>query len=360
MASHVITIIAEVGVNHNGSLDTALRLIDGAADAGADIAKFQSFSAASLVTSGLQKAAYQIRQTGAAENQYEMLKALELDFDAHLKIIKHCQDRGIGFLSTPFDLDSLSMLVDSLGQSRIKVGSGDLTNAPHLLDIARRNCVVILSTGMATLAEVEAALGVLAFGYTGRKTSANCEEFTRAFSSNEGKAALQEKVTVLHCTTEYPAPLASINLRAMDTLAERFGLPTGFSDHSEGDTAAIAAAARGAVIIEKHLTLDRGMVGPDHIASMEPTAFADMVRAVREVEICLGRRDKKPEPAEIANISAARKFLVAKAPIAKGDVFSESNLTTKRAGGGITALSYFDWLGRKASRDFDVDEIVSP
>ena len=359
MSSDSITIIAEVGVNHNGSLDTALSLIDAAKDAGADIAKFQTFSAASLVTKGMQKAAYQIRQIGDEVDQYEMLKALELDFNAHQKIIGHCHDRGIGFLSTPFDLHSLSMLVDELGQSLIKIGSGDLTNAPLLLDIARRNCTVILSTGMATLKEVEMALGVLAFGYTGKGTP-NSGAFFRAFMSAEGKAALLEKVHILHCTTEYPAPMASINLRAMDTLAEHFGLPVGFSDHSEGATASIAAVARGAVIIEKHLTLDRSMNGPDHIASMEPEAFAAMARAIRDVEVFLGRGEKQPDPAEIANISIARKVLVAKIAIAKGEVFSTDNLTTKRAGDGVSALNYFDWLGQKAVKDFDLDEIVSP
>lgn len=353
---HVL-VIAEAGVNHNGSLETALELVDAAAEAGADLVKFQTFRAEALVTKTAPKAAYQIDRTGGGD-QFNMLKALELDEQAHQAILQRCSERSIGFLSTPFDLSSLAFLVDKLKQTCIKVGSGDMTNAPLLLDIAQRGCSIIMSTGMATLDEVERALGVLAFGYIGEGAK-NASAFAKAFASPAGKTALQRHVALLHCTTEYPAPINSINLRAMDTLATHFGLPVGFSDHSEGITPSIAATARGARIIEKHITLDRSQDGPDHAASMEPAQFTQMVQAIRDVQGALGSAIKQPDSVELANKVVARKSLVAARPIAKGENFSAQNLTVKRPETGVSALNYFDWLGREATCDYCVDEVVS-
>ena len=355
-----VTVIAEAGVNHNGSLETALALVDAAADAGADIVKFQTFRADTLVTRSAPKAAYQMRQTGGDDSQYGMLKALELSRDDHHAVMRQAADREVQFLSTPFDLDSLAFLTDDLGLKWIKVGSGDLTNAPLLLDLARRGCTVILSTGMATLEEIKRALGVLAFGYTAASNERpGRDAFDRAYFSSAGATSLARNVTLLHCTTEYPAPPESLNLHAMETLAATFGLQVGFSDHSEGDSAAIAAVALGACVIEKHLTLDRTMPGPDHAASMEPGAFRDMVAAIRSVERALGSGIKEPLGAELANRVAARKSLVAAEPIRKGDLFTSENLAVKRPGTGIPAENYFDWLGTVARRDFDVEETVS-
>jgi len=354
-----VTVIAEAGVNHNGSVETAKALIDAAAAAGADAVKFQSFKADALTTEAAPKAAYQARQTGAAQNQRDMLKTLELTEAGQRELLDHCRDRGVAFLSTPFDAASLAFLADELGLRTIKVGSGDLTNAPLLLGIAERGLKVILSTGMATMDEIEAALGVLAFGFSRSGGTPGRDAFRRAFLSPAGRAALKDRVTVLQCTTEYPAPLADVNLRAMDTIAARFGLPVGFSDHCEGSAAAIAAVARGARVIEKHITLDRTMAGPDHMASMEPGAFAAMVAAIRDVELALGDGVKRPLENEIANKAVARKSLVAARPIAKDEMFTVDNLTVKRPETGVPAYDYFDWLGRHASRDFDADEVIS-
>lgn len=352
-----VTIIAEAGVNHNGSLETALALVDAAANVGADFVKFQTFSAEALVTGDAPKAAYQARQTGDDGTQFDMLKSLELSADDHRELVAHCRQRGISFLSTPFDLASLALLTDDLGLRRIKIGSGDLTNAPLLLDTARRGCDVILSTGMATMDEIERALSVLAFGYT-EVGPASADAFAKAFMSGPGQAALRGRVTLLQCTTEYPASLTDINLRVMGTMAAAFGLPVGFSDHSVGAAAAIGAAARGACVIEKHLTLDRAMKGPDHAASMEPEEFRAMVMAIRDVEAALGSSEKRPTEVEIANRAVARKSLLAACAIAKGDYFTEENLTVKRPESGVSALEYFDRLGRKADYAYAANEFI--
>jgi N-acetylneuraminate synthase len=351
------TIIAEAGVNHNGRLDLALALIDAAADAGADIVKFQTFKADQLVTRDARKADYQVRNTGDASSQLDMLKSLELDDAAHRRLIEHCRNRGIRFLSTPFDHLSLDLLATGLGLELLKVGSGDLTNAPMLLEIARRNCSVILSTGMATMEEVEEALGVLAFGYAGTGAPSR-ESFRNAFASAGGRQSLRKKVVLLHCTSEYPAVAEEINLRAMDTLARTFELPVGFSDHSQGITIPIAAAARGAVVIEKHLTLDRRLPGPDHVASLEPAEFAAMVRAVRDVEKALGDGRKVPMPSELKTIPIARKSLIARGAIRRGEAFTADSLTVKRPGNGVSPLLYWDYVGRTASRDYQPDDVI--
>ena len=353
-----VTVIAEAGVNHDGRLDLALALVDAAADAGADVVKFQTFRAEELATRAAMQADYQVRNTGRAESQFEMLKALELDEGAHRSLLGRCKERKIEFLSTPFDETSLKLLVDGLGVRRLKVGSGDLTNAPLLLKIAHTGCDVILSTGMATLDEIDEALGVLACGYTEQK-KAGGRAFRAAFESPSGRASLRSKVTLLHCTSDYPAPDDEINLRAIDTLGERYGLPVGLSDHSVGISVPIAAVARGAAVIEKHLTLDRTMTGPDHAASIEPREFQTMVAGIRQVERAMGQGGKAPTPSERGTMPVARKSLVASAPIRAGEAFGAHNLAVKRPGTGLAPGRFWDLLDRRASRDYAPDELIA-
>jgi N-acetylneuraminate synthase len=351
-------IIAEAGVNHNGSVETALLLIDAAVDAGVDAVKFQTFKADKLVSKNALKAEYQKRLTEDGETQYEMLKKLELDHDAHLKLIHYCQTKKIKFLSTPFDTESADLLGKTFNLDMIKVSSGDLTNAPLLLHIARMAKSVIVSTGMSNLDEIEAALSVLAFGYVNKHSKPSAELFMDAYRSKEGQEILRHKVSLLHCTTEYPAPLRDINLKAMETLRASFGLRIGFSDHTLGITIPIAAAALGAEIIEKHFTLDRQMAGPDHQASLEPLELKEMVQAIRDVDIALGRATKAPTASEFKNIAIARKSIVAEVKINKGEPFTERNITVKRPGNGKSPMEYWSLLNRTASRDYEQDEPI--
>jgi len=355
-----VFIIAEAGVNHNGSLDRAFQLVDAAADAGADAVKFQTFKADSLVSRAAPKAQYQVATTGADESQHEMIRKLELDEAAHAALIAHCRERRIEFLSTPFDPESLELLAGKFGIARIKLSSGDITNAPLLLLAARSGKPVILSTGMSTLDEVAAALGVLAFGYREAHAKPSIAAFDRCFATAEGRAALGDKVVLLHCTTEYPAPMADVNLRAMGTLRDAFGLPVGYSDHTPGIAIPTAAVALGAVVIEKHFTLDRSLPGPDHKASLEPDELKQMVRAIREVEAALGSPIKQPAPSELGNRPVARKSLVAARDIVMGEVFTPENLAVKRPGDGISPVRYWEWLGKVADRDYHRDEKVGP
>ncbi|MGH6946944.1 MAG: N-acetylneuraminate synthase [Kiloniellales bacterium] len=353
-----VTVIAEAGVNHNGDLDRALALVDAAAEAGADVVKFQTFRAEGVASRFADKADYQKQTTDAAQSQVEMLRALELDREAHKSVMARCESRGIEFLSTPFDLDSLAFLVDDLKLGRLKIGSGDLTNAPLLLALARGRVPAILSTGMATLEEIREALGVLAFGYLGGDAPSRAA-FAAAYGSADGRRQLAKRVTLLHCTTEYPAPHGELNLKAMDAMVEAFGLPVGFSDHSLGTSAAVAAAGRGAVMVEKHLTLDRSLPGPDHRASLEPGELALMTAAIREVEAALGDGIKVPQPSEAKNKPIARKSLIAARPIKAGEPFTAENVTTKRPGSGLPPLLLWDLLGRTASRDYRADEPIA-
>lgn len=357
MAQPHTYIIAEAGVNHNGSIDMARKLIDVAARSGADAVKFQTFRAERLVSKTAQKAEYQKQTTGSEESQFEMIKKLELDVDTHRLLQQHCLECGIEFLSTPFDHESVDLLA-GLGVSRLKVPSGELTNAPLLLKIARAGLPVIVSTGMATLGEVEQALAVIAFGFV-RGEGASLAAFAEAYASAEGQQALRERVSLLHCTTEYPAPVADINLRAMDTLHAAFGLPVGYSDHTEGIAIPVAAVARGAQIVEKHFTLDRTLPGPDHKASLEPAELTAMVRSVREVEQALGSGLKAPAASEQKNISVARRSLVAVQPIAEGEVFTEENLAARRPGSGLSPMLYWQVLGTRARRAYAEDEQLS-
>jgi len=306
-----VYIIAEAGVNHNGSLDMALQLVDAAASTGADAVKFQTFRADRLVKRDAPKAEYQKQTTGTDESQYEMLQRLELPREAHFALLDRCAARGIDFLSTPFDEESLDFLADELGLKTIKLGSGEVTNGPLLLRAARKGVSVILSTGMSTLGEVETALSCLAFGYTKVDESPSLEAFLATYASDEGREALSRRVTLLHCTTEYPAPFEDVNLRSMLTMERAFALPVGYSDHTEGIAVSVAAVALGASVIEKHFTLDRALPGPDHRASLEPGKLAEMVRSVRQVESALGSGLKAPSPSERMNRKIVRKSLVA-------------------------------------------------
>jgi N,N'-diacetyllegionaminate synthase len=329
-------IVAEAGVNHNGDPDLARRLIDVAAHAGADVVKFQTFTADRLATRAAPKAAYQSETTGNAETQHAMLRRLELSDEMHRELIAHCQARNIEFLSTGFDIESVDLLA-ALGQRQFKIPSGEITNLPYLRHIGQLRKSVILSTGMATLAEVQTAVEVL-----------------------ERAGTPRSDMTVLHCTTEYPAPIAEVNLRAMLTLQAACGVKVGYSDHTPGIEVAIAAVAMGATLIEKHFTLDRSLPGPDHKASLEPSELAAMVTAIRNIESALGDGVKRVTPSEAKNQPIARKSLVARRAIRAGEPFSAENLTAKRPGTGVSPMRWDDIVGRRAPRDFAVDEQIEP
>ena len=353
-----VFIIAEAGVNHNGDFNTACQLIDVAVAACADAVKFQTFKAENLVTQHASKAAYQKVATGADENQLAMLKRLELKYEWHLQLVDYCQAKGIQFLSTAFDFESLAFLVDDLNVEQLKIPSGEITNGPFLLAHAVTGKRIILSTGMATLGEVETALGVLAFGYLAQTQAPSQQAFQQAYCSPAGQQALKEKVTLLHCTSEYPTPLENIHLRAMDVLQQAFGLKVGYSDHSVGLSVPIAAAARGASIIEKHFTLDRSLQGPDHKVSLEPDELKTMVKSIREVEQALGLGFKCPQPIEFENQTVVRKSLVASTAIAKGDCFTAANLAIKRPGTGKSPMEYWRVLGEKSTQAYAADQLI--
>ncbi len=357
-----VTVIAEAGVNHNGELARALALIDAAAEAGADVVKFQTFLPEALASKHAVQADYQMRnQTDSqkkGDSQLAMLKRLALSFDDHHVLLAHCKQRGIEFLSSPFDPESARFLLEDLALPRLKLGSGELTNGPLLLQLAQADRPLILSTGMATLDEVREALGVVAFGFLHETGSPSRAAFADAFKNEQAQALLKDRVTLLHCTTEYPCPPDQVNLRAMDSLRETFALPVGYSDHTAGVEVAVAAVARGACIIEKHFTLDRKLPGPDHRASLEPTELRRMIKDIRALEPVLGSAVKQPVPAEIANAAVARKSLVATRPIRAGEVFTTDNLTVKRPGIGRSPMDYWALLGQTARQNYDADEVI--
>lgn len=358
MTSRVF-VIAEAGVNHNGDLSLAKRLVDIAADAGADAVKFQTFRATELVGRSAPKAAYQKRNAGGEESSFQMIRRLELGVAEHEALIEHCARRNIRFLSTPFDLPSLELLTQRLDLSTIKVGSGEITNAPFLVAIARAAQRVILSTGMSTLTEVQNALEALAYGFTTPAPAMPRNgDLERAFSSTEGRRSLEARVAILHCTTEYPAPVEEVNLRAMDTLATAFGLPIGYSDHTQGIHISLAAVARGARVIEKHFTTDRSLPGPDHAASLEPDELRQLVRGIRDIESAMGDGTKAPTDSERGNIVVARKSIVAARPIATGETFTTENITCKRPGNGMSPFEYWGLLRRRAKRAYAEDEAI--
>lgn len=327
-------IIAEAGVNHNGDLKLAKRLIDAAADAGADLVKFQTFNASRQVTHIAKKADYQTQTTDNTESQHDMLQRLELTEAMHHELIAHCTKRNIGFFSTGFDIESINLLL-SLGQDHFKIPSGEITNLPYLRHIGQLGKNTILSTGMATLGDIEAAIDVLERAGTPRTS-----------------------ITVLHCTTEYPTPMAEVNLRAMQSIQAAFGVAVGYSDHTQGIEVATAAVAMGATLIEKHFTLDHTLPGPDHQASLEPAELKAMVVAIRNIEAALGDGIKRLTQSEARNKPVARKSLVASQAIKAGEVFNAENITTKRPGTGISPMRWDEVIGRTAPRDFAADELV--
>lgn len=351
-------IIAEAGVNHNGSLELAKELIDIAAEAGADAVKFQSFVPENVISKYAPKAKYQLETTDPNESQLEMVKKLELDLESHYILFDYCKKKNIEFLSTPFDLTSVDWLIQNLDLPKIKISSGDLTNAPLLLKVSQRGRQVFLSTGMSTLAEIEMALSVLAFGYLNKKESPSLEAFYRAYISPEGQEALAKNVTLMHCTTEYPTPYKDVNLRVLETLNKAFCLPVGLSDHTIGIAVSIAAVALGATVIEKHFTISKKLSGPDHRASLEPDELKDMVLSIRQVEQSLGSPLKIPAFVELKNKSVARKSLIASRTIRAGEKFSEDNITVKRPGNGISPMFYWEWIGKTAEKDYLEDEVI--
>lgn len=325
-------IIAEAGVNHNGSIVTAKKMAQIAKECGANIVKYQTADLNSLVSESAQMADYQKENTGKETSQKEMLKKLLLTKDEFVELSAYCAEIGIDFLSTPFDIDSI-MFLERLGCERWKVPSGEITNLPYLLKIAETGKPIILSTGMSTMDEVFTAYNLL------KKNGAG-------------------EITLLHCTTEYPAPFADVNLRAMQTLHKDFGCPVGYSDHTQGIEASLAAVAMGASIIEKHFTLDRSMEGPDHKASLEPQELKALVTSIRNIEMALGTGEKKPMQSELGNMAVARKSIVAARDIKKGELLDESNITTKRPGNGISPMKWYEILGTAAIRDFKEDELI--
>lgn len=327
-----VFIIAEAGVNHNGDMETAKRLIDAASDAGADAVKFQTFKTEKLVCRTAKKAEYQLETTDSSETQYEMLKKLELTEDMHRELIEYCGKKRIMFLSTPFDLESINFLSE-LGIQIFKVPSGEITNLPYLQRIAEQQKSVILSTGMSSMDEVKAAVEVL--------------------KSNGTK-----DITLLHCNTQYPTPMWDVNLLAMVKMKEELGLPVGYSDHTQGIEVPIAAVAMGAGVIEKHFTLDKNMPGPDHKASLNPKELEAMVSAIRNIENAIGVGEKEPTESEINNRQVARKSIVAKRAIQCGELFTTDNLTTKRPGNGISPMKWYDILGQRANRNYEEDELI--
>ncbi|NBO18959.1 MAG: N-acetylneuraminate synthase [Proteobacteria bacterium] len=332
--THKTLIIAEAGVNHNGDLNLARRLIDAAATAGADFVKFQTFNADRQVTRSAKKADYQAQVTDSTESQHDMLRRLELTEAMHHELISHCATRDIGFLSTGFDIESVDLLA-SLGQDHFKIPSGEITNLPYLRQIGKLGKAVILSTGMANMGEIEAAIDVL-----------------------EQAGTPRTKLTVLHCNTEYPTPMCDVNLRAMQSIRAAFGVAVGYSDHTLGIEVAIAAVALGASVIEKHFTLDRKLPGPDHQASLEPVELTAMVTAIRNIEAALGDGIKRLTPSEARNKPIARKSLVASKPIKVGELLTVENITAKRPGTGISPMRWDEILGKMATRDFAADEQI--
>ena len=334
-----VLVIAEAGVNHNGDVDVAKRLIDAAAAAGADLVKFQTFEAGKIATGSAKRADYQIRNEGASlcadGGQVAMLKGLELPREAHTMLIEYCAQCGIGFFSTGFDLESLDFL-NSLGFERFKIPSGEITNLPYLRRVASFGKSIILSTGMASMGEIEAAVWAI-----------------------EAAGLRRELITILHCTTEYPAPFSDVNLRAMETIGRAFGVQVGYSDHTQGIEVSLAAVALGARVIEKHFTLDRTQPGPDHAASLEPDELCALVRGVRRIEMALGSPQKSRSNSEAVTASLVRKSIVAACQIAEGELLTAANLTTKRPASGMSPMLWDEVIGRVAQRTYEPDEEIN-
>jgi len=327
-------IIAEAGVNHNGDMNLAKELVEIASDAGADIVKFQTFKAKNLVTIKAKKAGYQQKNVGGSSDQYSMLKTLELTYEQFEQLKEYCDQKNIEFLSTAFDLDSLDFLV-SIGIKRIKIPSGEINNLPYLTMASSYGLPIILSTGMSTLFEIKEALNIF---------------LHQGLNKNQ--------ITIMHCTTEYPTPIDSVNLLAMKTITETINIDVGYSDHTTNYEVPIAAVAIGAKVIEKHFTKSRKLQGPDHQASLEPTELIKMISSIRNTEILLGSSEKKPTKVELDNLAVARKSIVAKSNIKKGELLSQENMTTKRPGSGLSPMAWNDLINTKAVKDFQKDELI--
>jgi len=328
-------IIAEAGVNHNGSIEIAKKLIDAGAAAGVDYVKFQTFKSEKVISKNAKKADYQIANTAdGVESQLEMVKKYELDKDTHLELIQYCNVKGVKFLSSPFDLESIDLLVE-LGIELFKIPSGEITNLPYLRKVAALKKDIILSTGMCNLSDIEQAISILI-----------------------ANGATRDSITILHCNTEYPTPMADVNLSAMNTIRNAFNVNVGYSDHTLGIEIPIAATALGASVIEKHFTLDRNMEGPDHIASLEPNDLIEMVKAIRNIDLALGDGIKQPSASETKNIAIARKSIVAAQDLKVGDVITEDNITVKRPGSGISPLKWDELIGKKIKKNIEADELL--
>ena len=350
-----VFIIAEAGVNHNGDRDKAFALVDAAASAGASAVKFQTFNARRLATDMAPKAGYQKQTTDADESQLDMLKKLELPHAWHRPLQTHARQQGIEFLSTAFDLESLAFL-ETLDLPFYKIPSGEIVNGPLLWHFARTGRKLVLSTGMSTLGEVEQALAVLAHGVRHEIPPAGLEEIWQHWSLPENRRCLHDRVTLLHCTSRYPTAMKEVNLKAMDTLANAFGLPVGYSDHTNGNLIPVAAVARGAVLVEKHFTLDRNLPGPDHRASLEPAELARMVQDIRALEEALGVPDKVPQAGEWDTRRAARQKLVAARDLEAGHIVQPEDLSSARCPEGQSPMLYWDFVGRKLDRNRRRDE----
>lgn len=329
-----VFIIAEVGVNHNGSLEIAKELVDIAVDCGVDAVKFQTFKTSALVTRQAQQAEYQTHNTGKQESQFDMLQRLELSEADHYELLAYCQQRQIEFMSTPFDLQSVQFL-NGLGIQRFKIPSGEITNYPYLKMIGKFNKQIVLSTGMTNIGEVESTLNLLIESGTPK-----------------------EQITILHATTNYPTKMADVNLKAMQTIQNAFRVKVGYSDHTPGIEVATAAVAMGASMIEKHFTLDKNMEGPDHKASLEPYELKAMVRAIRNIELAMGDGIKRPSASEAKNMPVARKSIVAACDIKQGEVFTEQNITVKRPGLGISPMRWNEVIGQVAIKDYKLDDLI--
>ena len=327
-----VYIIAEAGVNHNGSLDIAKKLVDEAKKSGADCIKFQTFIAENIISKNAKQAKYQTKNIGKEQSQLEMIKKLELSFEDFKQLNNYCIEKNIDFLSTAFDLESIDFL-ESLGMNTWKIPSGEITNLPYLIKIAKLKKKVILSTGMSTMQEIEDAVNIF-----------------KEYGTND--------IRILHCTTQYPTLFEDVNLNAMLSIKEKFGYDVGYSDHTKGIEVPIAAVALGATVIEKHFTLDNNMIGPDHKASLQPDELKKMVKSIRNIELSLGDGRKVVANSEKENMSIARKSIVAKKSIRKGQLLSEENITVKRPGDGISPMRWFDILGTVAIRDFEEDELI--
>lgn len=352
-------IIAEAGVNHNGDLNLAFELIDAASAGGADYVKFQTYSASEVASSHVNKAPYQIKNTNENESQLEMLRRLQISRDDHLRLTEYCELRNVKFLTTTCDIPSLKFVTGELGCNLIKLGSAELTNGPLLLAAGMSDVDIILSTGMATLREIEEALSLIAFGSIYKKEPKYKKEYLDCLRYEQSWTSIRKKVALMHCTTEYPAKFSDTNLRVIDTLIKSFGLPVGYSDHTVGSTMAIGAIVMGATLLEKHITVSRLLPGPDHSSSMEPDEFSQFVKDIRNIESGIGSGIRIPSADEVKNIPNVRKCLVANRALSAGEVLGHEHISSKRHSDGITPMDYWDILGRTLKQNVGTGQAIT-